>query len=351
MDDRHEGERHERRPGHPERPHGHSHDHGRHHAHGAATHRARHAHAAPREPREPEPEVHHPVRPHAVHKHPEPKPLWPWIAGSAALLLVIPFAFKMLGGGSYYAEESAAAITTRAAEHLQRGELLQARSDIELALLRSPQDETRITLDDLKAKVDAQIAFVADKPSLDLATKSVEAMRELQTQYPAGKRPLPVIRELARTSKAWLDRFAAVAKKHETTAKLVSEVQLVQDSNRALAQLDRPDDAADVLFAVDRRLAVANPQFFEAVRQIDDYVNSHPNDPKLDDLRSRRSAIVETARTALETHEASAKSLLAEKKIADAQKHLEGMRRAAAVEATWNSRADAVEAEILRAGK
>jgi len=344
MNERHEGERHERRPGHPERSHRHGHDHGHGHAE-PRSHRAHHAAA------EPDGEGHRPVRPHAVHKHHEPKKAWPWIVGAGALVLVIPFAFKLFGGGSYYVEESASAIATRADEHLQRGEFTQARDDIALARLRSPDDDTVARLDALKTKVDAALALAADQPTLDLATKSIEALRELQAQYPAGNRPVPVVRELAKTSKSWLDRFAPVAKKYDATRKLADEAQLVWDSNRAIAQLDRPDDAADVLFAVDRRLAVANPQFFEAIRQIDDYVNTHKNDPKADDLRARRSAIRDEARAALEKHEATAKSLLAEKKIADALKQVEGMRRAAAVEAAWNSRADAVEAEIARAGK
>ena len=276
--------------------------------------------------------------------------MWPWIVGGILLLAVMPFAIKMLGGGAYYAEEKPGAMVARAEQQLANGEFSAARDTYELAMLRKPDGETATRLADLKTRLDAQQHRAEDQGALDSAQKSVQAMRDLQNQYPLGKRPSPVVRELARTSKSWLDRYSAVAKRHPDTAPLVTEVQVVHDAHRAQAQLDRPDNAEDVLFAVERRLGVANPQWSEALRQLDDYVSSHPHDSAIDTLKSRRKTVVEAAQAAFDKHEASAKNFLAERKFDDARKQVTSMRSASVVPGL-DSRANELEQQIARAAR
>ena len=116
------------------------------------------------------------------------------------------------------------------------------------------------------------------------------------------------------------------------------------------AKIEQPDVAADVLFAVERRLSLPRPLYRDAVTMVDDYLRAHPGDTGTKELKASKDAVVKAARAEFDRHETEARRLLAARRFAEAKKALDEMRNAIVVEA-WGQLADAVDRDIQRAEK
>jgi pSer/pThr/pTyr-binding forkhead associated (FHA) protein len=328
-----QGHGHGHGPAHHAAGHGHGHGHGHEHGH-ARPHGPDHSHG------------------HGHHAYKKKGPPWlMWLSICAVAFVLLIFVPPALGFGSYLREASTPEYQLKLAEEqFQKGELAAAMKSLQLADLRSPSGETKDRMDALRKKIEERTMRESDQTALDAARQLVESMQQFEQTYLAKPQPGPAARDLARKAKVWLERYTEVVKRHADHAGDVLKVQLMYDRYAPLAKLDRPDDSADVLFAVDQRMALARPQYRDAVYQIDDYLRTHPNDSGAGALRDRRTKISQRAREEFDRREASARRYLAGGQLTDAKKELDAMRDAI-VDDTWGKIADAVEKDIQRAEK
>lgn len=322
----------------------------RHRSHGTAHDHHRQAPAATRH-HHAERAHHHPERPHHHHKaKPKTAPwvIWAWVG---ALAIVVPLALKPLfGAGSYYSEESPEHWLSVAEKQLAEGSLTRALDSCQTAEMRKPDYNTQQKIKDLRARIEERRTRDRDQTSLDSAKNALQAMEKFEQTHLAGAQPRAAVRELARSAQTWLRNYADIVRRYPDRSGDVTRVQSILDRFAAKAQLERPDDSTDVLWAVNRRLTLERPLYGDALAMIDGYVSTHPNDPAIAELKNRRAAIVTTARADFDRHEAEARRLLAAGRAADARKEVQAMRDAIVVNA-WGAQADALEREIDRAAK
>jgi len=277
---------------------------------------------------------------------------WPiWVMFSTFAFALLLLVLHLCNAGSYYREEASAQHWLLKAEReFGAKDFASAMDSCKLAALRAEDDATRQSVQALHRRIEEQLVRQHDQASLDLALRSMQAIEDFQAKHMAVTPSRPAVRELTRIAQNWLQRHGEVARRYPDTAPLASQVQALCSVYGPQARLDRPDDAADVLFSVERRLSVAHPLYREVLGSIDGYVAAHPNDSHNEDLRARRAGIVDAARADFDRHEAEARRLLAARRIAEAHKEVQAMRDAIVVNA-WEPLATAVENEILRAEK
>ena len=319
--------------------------------HQAAPHPALH-HPAPHHPAPHHPAPHHPAPHHHHHHHVEKKrPAWfAWVVGASAFVLVAVL-MRLLGVGSYYREESSPDHWLTVAEsQLEAGDLDRALDSCRVADLSGPDGPTKERIQSLRDRIKQRMQREEDQGTLDQAQRSFETMRQFEAKYLASAHPVPAVRDLARNAKYWLEHYGEVVRRHTDKAPLVPQVQGLFDRYAPLAQLDRPDDAADVQFAIEQRLALPRPLYRDALNVVDGYLSAHPSDPSYADLTERRDAVVNAARADFDRHGTEARRLLAERRFAEARKEVLAMREAIVMN-SWAPLADAVDRDINRAEK
>lgn len=296
----------------------------------------------------------HPAAEHHHHHHRPHKHKKAWIlpvsicVGVFVLVLVV---MRLSGAGSYFREEANAEnLLTQAESQLAAGELSRALDSCKLAELRGPDDNARQRIQTLRTRIEGRAQRDKDQPLLDVARRTLEAMQQFETQYLATAQPRPAVRDLARTAQQWLQRYSDVASRYPDAAADVPKVQALVTRYVPLAQLERPDDASDVLFGVQRRLTMPRPLYRDAMTLIEDYVRAHPNDPGAAELKSSRAAVTKAAREEFDRREAAARRLLADKRFDEARKEVDAMRDAI-VDDSWGKLANAVDEAIQRAAK
>lgn len=297
------------------------------------------------------------ARRHAAHHHHVARPAralkgWVlWVPLGAVAFVVLLVLLRLLGAGSYYREQSTPEHWLAVAEsQLAERAFARALDSCRVAEMGKPRPETAEQILALCKRIEQEMLRDADQATLDLARHSLEAMRQLEAKFPSATRPRPVARELARSAKLWLERYQEVVSRYSDRVRDVQEVQDLFSRSAPEAQLERPDDHTDVIFAMEQRLVLLRPLYREALSLADGYLAGHPNDAGYGDVRAKREAVVATARADFERREASARRLLAAGRFADARKELQAMRDAIVVN-SWGGRADAVEKEIQAAEK
>ena len=289
---------------------------------------------------------------HGHHVRKEKKPTWLnwvlWCTGAMVALMVVLY---LMDAGSYYREQgSPEHWLTEARKHLAAGEITRANDCCMNAERCKPDAETLKNIQELRETIKAKQLRASDESTLTLAKNSLQAMEEFEKAHLGIAQPRPAARELARNAQLWLKNYKDVVSRYPDTAADVAKVQSLFSRFAPIAQLEKPDDVDDVLFAVERRMSLSRPLYVEAMRAIDDYLSAHPNDKRGPKLRERRDAIVKTARTEYDRNEADARRLLGSRSFADARRALQAMREAI-VDDAWVRNADAVEKDIVAAEK
>jgi hypothetical protein len=286
---------------------------------------------------------------HGHHGHAPQGNQWlKWVVGCVVAFAAVLLFINLTGGGSAQQGDEAPALVAEAEKELAAGKFARAIDVCKKARLKNPDAATLARIDGVQKQSEEQQGRANDKPALELAERSIEAIREMNRLYPAASRERPATREIARLCKTWLDRFRDVAKKYPDTAVMALEVQTLFDSVAPAAMLSLPDDAGDVLFAAERKLTVAAPNYAEILKSIKDYMDSHTKDAKIDELRKRHAAIETAAQAAFDRCEAEARQLAASGRIDEANKKADAMRNAI-VNPAMALRARSVEREIDRA--
>jgi len=312
--------------------------------HHAADHHAAGHHAGHHE--------HHASGHHGHHVRKEKKPAWiNWVIWGTLSFVALLVVLRLLGAGDYYREQASPQHwIDEATKKLEQGDFTSALDSCQMADNCKPDAATLQNIQELRGKINARIARDKDQSNLTLAKKSLEAMEEFEKAHLGIAQPRAAARELARNAQLWLKNYKDVVSRYPDTAADVAKVQSLFSRFAPIAQLEKPDDADDVLFAVDQRMSLSRPLYVEAMRAIDDYLSAHPNDKRGPKLRERRDAIVKTARTEYDRNEAEARRLLGSRSFADARRALQAMREAI-VDDAWVRNADAVEKDIVAAEK
>jgi len=274
-----------------------------------------------------------------------------WVSIGAVSSVVLLILLRLLGAGSYYREESSPEHWLQVAEaQFNDRDFMRAIDSCQNAELRKPDAETMQRIRALRERIQKGQLRDQDQAALDGAKHALESMQQLEASYPSTSRPRPVVRELARNAQQWLKSYSEILRRYPESASSVQTVQDLYDRTATLAQLDKPDDATDVIFAVERRLAPPRPLYREALFVADGYISAHPNDPNIGKLRDRREGVVTAAKAEFDRHEATARSLLAAGQWAAARSELQLMRNVIVIDA-WSKVADALDKDIQRVSK
>ncbi len=263
----------------------------------------------------------------------EKGPAWiKWVLGCVGAFAVLLLIINFTGGGSAYQEEDAPHVLMRAREALQKGDLQGALHNVELAGTRKPDEATKSEIDAMRKELKEKIARDNDKPTLQLAERTLTSIRDFQRLYPDASRTRPQTRELARMCQAWLDRCRDTAKKYPDTAVLALEVQTLADRIGPGAGLSLPDDWDDVLFAIERKLQGTAPEYKVLMKQIEDFLGAHPGHAHAEDLKTRRNKLESEAMAAFDRDETATRRLIGEGKIDEANKLMEALRNAIVID-------------------
>lgn len=289
---------------------------------------------------------------HGRHGQPQKGPPWlKWVLGCVLAFAALLFFINITGGGSAHQEADAPHHIAKAEKSLAEGQFVRALDDCAQAKLANPDAATLARIDALEKQIKEKQARADDKPKLELAERSIAAIREMNRQCPAADRQRPATRALANLCKNWLELYRDVAKKYEDTAVLAVEVQTLFDTIAPTAMLSQPDDAGDVLFAAERRLTLTAPVYGEILKTVDDYMAAHPQDARIAELRKSRGAIETAAQAAFDRYAAEATQHAAAGRFDEARKSEQAMRNAI-VNPPMALRATAVGKEINKlAGK
>jgi hypothetical protein len=273
-------------------------------------------------------------------------------AGLAALGFGIVLVLMRVGGaGSYYDEEgSPEHWLTRAETELKQGAFQRALDSVQMAELRKPDADTKSRIESMREKIKSTMGRERDEVAITAARRGLGVMEEFEQLHLSASRPRPAVRELARNAQQWLQNYGDVMRRYPETSADVAKVKSMYDRFAPEAQLDRPDDSGDVLFKVERRLSLPVPLYSDALAAIDDYLRTHATDPKAQDLRDRRTQVVDKAKADFDRHETAARRFLSIRQFADARKEVMAMRNAIVVNA-WAKVADALEKDIDSAAK
>jgi hypothetical protein len=314
--------------------------------HHAAGHHAGH-HAAGHHAAE-----HHAGGHHGHHKRKEKKPAWiNWVVWCGVAGVALPFVLWLLDAGSYYREVASPQHWLETAKtHLAQGEWSRALDACKSAEMYDPDAATLKGIQELREQINKRMLRDKDQSNLTLAKNSLAEMEEFERTHLGIEQRRPAARELAKKAQVWLKNYKDAVSRYPETAADVQKVQSLYDRIAPIAQLDKPDDADDVLFAVDRLLAPPRPFYREAMMALDGYLAAHPNDKRGPKLRERRDGIVRTARADYDRHEAEARRLVTSKAFAAARHELKAMREAI-VEEEWAKSADAIERDIAAGEK
>jgi pSer/pThr/pTyr-binding forkhead associated (FHA) protein len=295
---------------------------------------------------------HHAGGHHGHHTRKEKKPAWiNWVVWGTLSFVALLIVLRLLGAGEYYREQgSPQHWLEEATKQLEQGDFSRALDSCQSADMLKPDAETLKQIQELREKITARIARDKDQSNLTLAKNSLQAMEEFEKTHLGIEQPRPAARELARNAQLWLKNYSETVRRYPDTAQDVAKVQSLFNRFAPIAQLDKPDDADDVLFAVDRRMSLSPPLYFQAMRAIDDYLSAHPNDKRAPKLRERRDGIVKTARVEYDRNEAEARRHLSSRSFAEARRALQAMREAI-VDDAWVRNADALERDIAAGEK
>lgn len=271
-----------------------------------------------------------------------------WCTGAMVALMVILY---LLDAGSYYREVASPQYWLETARnHLAQGEFSRALDACKSAEMHDPDTESLRQIKELREQINAKILRDKDQSNLTLAKNSLTAMEEFEKTHLGIEQPRPAARELARLAQAWLKNYSEVVSRYPDAAQDVGRVQSLYGRYAPIAQLEKPDDADDLLFKVERLMSVPPPLYYQALKEIDGYLAAHPNDKRGPKLRARRDGIVSTARAEYDRHEAEARRLLSSRAFAAARQELKLMR-AAIADDDWAKSADAIERDITAAEK
>lgn len=314
-----------------------------HHRHGDAAHRPHHARHGQH--------GHHGEHGHH-HYHPKKQASWQvWVYSAAGAGLLIFLLMQLFGAGSYYRDEGSPDHWLQQAKaENEKGNLQRALDSLQLADLRGPDGATQQQIADLRTEIKKKIGVGNDQNLLNLSKVSLEVMTKFEQDYLMKSKSRPAAREIVRRAQAWLTSYSEVVKRYPERAADVGKVQSIVNRFQSDAQLDKPDDAGDVLFGVDMMTMGDKPLYMQALINLDDYVRNHDNDVRLTDLKVRRADLLAKARADFDGHGANARRLLAERRFTDAGKEVQEMRNAIVVQA-WEREADAIDADIQRASK
>ncbi|HEX6810458.1 MAG TPA: FHA domain-containing protein [Planctomycetota bacterium] len=295
---------------------------------------------------------HHSVAHHHHRKEKDKRPPWVnWViwctVAFAALLLIL----WMLDAGSYYREHASPEHWLKVAQaELDKGEFNRALESCQMAMTREPDAVTQKNIEELRKKIEARRGRDKDQGALTSAKNSLEAMEQFEKNYLGAEQPRAAVRELARNAQQWLKLYSEVVARYPDTAGDVPKVQSLFNRWSPLAQLTQPDDANDVLFAVDRRLSLQRPLYREAIAAINGYLATRPNDKNGPKLIARRDEILKSARAEFDRREAQARQFLSSRRLDDARREVQAMRDLILDDA-WAAQADAVDRAIQAAGQ
>jgi hypothetical protein len=250
----------------------------------------------------------------------------PWVIAAVVAPIAMVIVTKTLRSDTT-ADKSPADLLAQARAELADQKPERALDTVTLAELRSPAPETRQALADLRRQIEAQIKRSADLPQVQRAQEEVEAMRNLEATALATKPPRrAAARALVRAARAWQSQHNELATRYPELAPVALQVRALEQAYVQAADLDQPDSADDVFFAVERRLAMPKPWYKDALQQIDAYMSGFPKDPQIKALMAKREDVLAAASAEFEARTKEARAALAEKQVDVAKEALIRMR-------------------------
>jgi len=232
---------------------------------------------------------------------PRAQPRWHLFSGllllSAAVVWISLRVLDSSVGG-----QSAADLLALAEAQLVRGNPQLAQQTARTAAARAEGDaELSAKIKAFEARIEQIARAAADSQVLENARQALQNLKTFERGYLAATPPpRPASREFVRLADDWRDRYAATCEHHAQERDLVQEVAALRAKYAAAAELDRPDDVDDVMFAARRATRLRRPRYGDAVRRLDAFVARGADPAAIERARALRTELVEEGRAWLD---------------------------------------------------
>lgn len=144
--------------------------------------------------------------------------------------------------------------------------------------LREATGATRAEALRLEADIRRLLADATEAPKLLAARREHDLVLGFAGRYLRDAVDRPAAREFVRLCAEWLTKHRDVCTRHSDGAGLLRAIQEQHDRHVALAALDQPDTAADVVFAARSRLRFQWRDYRGAVARLDAFLVRQPDD-------------------------------------------------------------------------
>lgn len=232
---------------------------------------------------------------------PASPPRWHLFSGlillSAAVIWILLRVLAGSVGGQSAADQLALAET-----QLVRGDPQAALRTAKAAAARAEGDiELQHKIAAFEARIEQINRAAADSALLDNARQAFSNLEAFERIYLApAPTARPACREFVRIADRWRTEYAEVCERHPESSGLVAEVAAMRARYVAAAELERPDDVEDVLFAARRATRLRRPRYKDAVQLLDSFIAGAGDPAAVERARAYRSELVEAGRSWLD---------------------------------------------------
>ncbi len=272
-----------------------------------------------------------------------PRAVWAstLVAVAAVLLILV---VELLS--SVDATRSPADLVGLAETQLAQGQSARALDTLEIAGRNASDPALKARILDLRTRIETSLRRQADQDAIDRARVALQALLDFE-RVVVRREPTrrAVAREFVRNADAFLAAYGEVLGRHDDLRGEPGRVKELRDRHAPAAELDRPDDADDVLFAVDRMLRPTARPYRSAVARLDAYLATAPEGPETTRVRQHRDRLVTEGRTWFDGRIAEIDRLRKLGQFDEARRLLDQLKERSALD-DWRPSLDAVASRV-----
>jgi tetratricopeptide (TPR) repeat protein len=198
----------------------------------------------------------------------------PWLLWNLILVVAVVGFVLMRSMISGKIERDARDLLTLAHSQYRSGDASAALATLGLALERDPDGETRSRIAALRKQIEDAAKLAADAPLVAAAERDhreIERFLEINLAVDPSR---AAAREFLRLCDAWLTNHARIADRNADVDRWRSGVKEARRRFEALAAMDTPDTAADVLFVASRCLRFEVRDYRRAIVALESWLQS-----------------------------------------------------------------------------
>ncbi|MFK7929802.1 MAG: hypothetical protein AB8H79_16535, partial [Myxococcota bacterium] len=197
----------------------------------------------------------------------------------ASLVAVAALVLQATGGGG--GRRSTEDYLELARQQWERGASAEALSTLELARMTADGGERR-AVDLLEGRIHDGLQARVDATVIQNGRTDLRSMRNVEERYlvpdPSHR---PAARELMRQVATWESMYGEPAARLPEFADLKQQVRMLRTRYGAVAAMDEPDHAEDVLFSAQWRMRLKPRRLLEALEMVEDWLAQNGDTPEV----------------------------------------------------------------------